>query len=124
MYAFKRQIVLQMVNKHKGQRLYFPVKKKFLLIVKSYVTHIFRYSATGIHNELAIDIEFDLNSFVDKAFFVEVFLSLIDNQVRDGRSSGKTKLNNTTQRYRELIGMTESSIISFISFISKFIYSD
>ncbi|GAA5800473.1 hypothetical protein HPULCUR_005903 [Helicostylum pulchrum] len=69
---------------------------EFADVVNKVVSHTFAFTKYIFLKELAINIGYNLNSFVNKDFFVEVFLSLVDKQVRNGGDSGKTKLNDST----------------------------
>lgn len=46
---------------------------------------------------------FELDTYINKGFFVEVFLSLIDRNVRDGSKTGKTRMTEKVATYRRLI---------------------
>ncbi|KAI8641375.1 hypothetical protein BD408DRAFT_418164, partial [Parasitella parasitica] len=63
------------------------------------ITHTFAFSKYMFLKELATNSNFNLNEFVRKEFFVEVFLSLIaQNTTR--RSA---KLKDTTAEYRKFM---------------------
>ncbi|CEP13065.1 hypothetical protein [Parasitella parasitica] len=52
---------------------------------------------------------FDMNAYVNKKFIVEVFLSLIERQVRDGAKTGKSRLGNDVLLFRALINAHKDS---------------
>ncbi|KAG1040758.1 hypothetical protein G6F43_012222 [Rhizopus delemar] len=62
------------------------------------VTHTFAFTKYIYLQELAANENFELNNFVTKDFFVEVFLSLVLS--KGGKS---TRLKDTTKNYRRLI---------------------
>lgn len=72
-------------------------------ITNMIVTNTFAFIKFIFINELDSDNNFDLKSYVNKGFFVEVFLALVDKQVRDGTSSGKSRLGDSVKIYRQLI---------------------
>ncbi|CAO3691170.1 hypothetical protein G6F70_009004 [Rhizopus microsporus] len=79
--------------------------------------HTFAFIKYIFVNELVTNIEFDLNNFVNKDFFVEVFLSLVIRQMCDGSKSVKSTLKNTTTIYRQLIAKHKDSYCNNISYI-------
>ncbi|ORE17717.1 hypothetical protein BCV71DRAFT_286726 [Rhizopus microsporus] len=68
------------------------------------VTHTFAFSKFIFLKEITSDANFDLGNHINKNFFVEVFLSLLLRQSRDGSVTGKSKLTDAVQNYRKLIG--------------------
>ncbi|GAA5805808.1 hypothetical protein HPULCUR_011334 [Helicostylum pulchrum] len=90
---------------------------EFVDIVNKVVSHTFTFTKYIFVKELAVNIGFDLNSFVNKNFFVEVFLSLVHKQVRNGSDSGKTKSKDSTKLYRQLIAKHKDSYCKDTSYI-------
>lgn len=69
------------------------------------VTHTYAFLKYIFLKELEDNDDFNLSEFVNKPFFMEVFLSLVDRQVRDGvkSGSGRSKLKDQTRLHREMI---------------------
>ncbi|CAO3702794.1 unnamed protein product [Rhizopus stolonifer] len=65
-----------------------PVSNEFVFTVNDIVTHTFAFSKFIFIKEFDKDKDFDLEKYATKSFFQEVFLSLVERQVRDGKSSG------------------------------------
>lgn len=61
---------------------------------------------------------FELSTFINKPFFMEVFLSLVDRQIRDGvkSGSGKSRLKSTTRSYRDLIAKHKEKYFEYTGY--------
>ncbi|CEG80717.1 hypothetical protein RMATCC62417_15013 [Rhizopus microsporus] len=72
-------------------------------VTNKIVTHTYLFSKFIFTNEMEQTREFGLNNYVVKGFFVEVFLFLVQRQVRDGSKTGRSKLSALVILYRQLI---------------------
>ncbi|KAI9244632.1 hypothetical protein EDC94DRAFT_665526 [Helicostylum pulchrum] len=74
--------------------------------------------------ELEPSENFDLKNFINKGFFVEVFLSLVDKRVHDGTLTGKSRLRDSVKRYRQLIAKHKDDYIKYADYTPpKFVNS-
>lgn len=73
--------------------------------VNDITTHTYSFLKYIFIKEVKDDRNFELSSFLNKSFFIEVFLSLVERQVRDGvrSGSGNSSIKETTTTYRNLI---------------------
>ncbi|KAG2201078.1 hypothetical protein INT47_010830 [Mucor saturninus] len=62
-------------------------------------TNTFAFIKYIFIKELESDSKFELKSFVNKGFFVQVFLALVDKQICDGSYSGKSRLRDSIALY-------------------------
>ncbi|CEG81980.1 hypothetical protein RMATCC62417_16114 [Rhizopus microsporus] len=62
--------------------------------------------------------EFDLINYVVKGFFVEVFLSLVQRQARDGSKTGRPKLSAPVILYRQLIAKCKDTYCQAANYTS------
>ncbi|KAI8095561.1 hypothetical protein BDF21DRAFT_457849 [Thamnidium elegans] len=83
------------------------ISNKRVIAIKS--TYIFL-------KELDSNINFDLKYFVNKGLFVEVFTSLIDKQVRDGTSTGHSRLRDSIRSYRRIIAKHKNNYIRYADY--------
>ncbi|KAG1456755.1 hypothetical protein G6F56_006761 [Rhizopus delemar] len=68
------------------------------------VTHTYSFVKYIFLKEMDItNDQFDMNTYVKKGFFVEVFLSLIERQVRDRTKTGKTRLSVNIAAFKTII---------------------
>ncbi|GAA5814496.1 hypothetical protein MFLAVUS_007993 [Mucor flavus] len=70
----------------------------------------------GANVELESNESFDLKNFINKDFFVEVFMSLVDRLVYDGTSTGKSKLRESVRNYRRLIAKHKNYYIRYADY--------
>ncbi|GAA5811180.1 hypothetical protein MFLAVUS_004611 [Mucor flavus] len=73
-------------------------------------------SVHGANVELESNESFDLKNFINKDFFVEVFMSLVDKPVYDGTSTGKSKLRESVRNYRRLIAKHKNDYIRYADY--------
>ncbi|RCH94652.1 hypothetical protein CU098_013651, partial [Rhizopus stolonifer] len=78
---------------------------KLVDVVNTITAHTYSFSKYIFLKELENDTNFELSACIVKPFFMEVFLSLVERQVRDGvkSGSGKSRLKDKTRWYRDLI---------------------
>lgn len=77
----------------------------------SLVTHTFSFSKYIFLRELKKDFKFELERYIKKDFFVEVFLSLIERKNQPG------KLKDTTSNYRMIISQHKESYYKLSNYI-------
>lgn len=87
--------------------------------INNVVTHTYAFIKYIFLKELEVNGDFKLSEFINKPFFMEVFLSLVDRQVRDGvkSGSGKSTLKNQTRCYRDLIKKYKESYCKHAGYV-------
>ncbi|KAG1440847.1 hypothetical protein G6F56_011746 [Rhizopus delemar] len=78
---------------------------KLVDVVNTITAHTYSFSKYIFLEELENDTSFELSACIVKPFFMEVFLSLVERQVRNRvkSGSGKSRLKDKTRWYRDLI---------------------
>jgi hypothetical protein len=89
--------------------------------VNTITTHTYAFIKYIFLGEMKNNDDFELSTFINKPFFMEVFLSLVDRQIRDGvkSGSGMSTLKTVTRSYRDLIAKHKEQYIQYSAYVPQ-----
>ncbi|KAI9260954.1 hypothetical protein EDC94DRAFT_132528 [Helicostylum pulchrum] len=112
----KRVITIKTTVKNIWKPSHIPALHDLVKVTNMIVTNTFAFLKYVFIQELESSENFDLENFINKRFFVEVFLSLVDKQVCGGALSGKSRLTDYMKRYRQFIAKHKDNYIKYADY--------